>query len=518
MAPRDGATTDPAGLPFCTAETRHGRIQGLADCGVHRFMGVPYGAPTHGPNRFRPPRPPEPWSGLRECFGYGPVCPQVLTPGTNLYGRLIQFDLAAAQGGMGEDCLRLNIWTPGLKDGARRPVLFCIHGGGFAISSGNASLYDGAELARSADVVVVSVTHRLGAFGFLDLAAIGAPEDLSAAGIAGMLDLIAALEWVRDNIENFGGDSRCVMAFGQSGGGWKMSVLLAMPAARGLVHRAAVQSGSLLRVRTREEAAPHARALVEALGLTARTLARITDIPWQRILAAQMQVGAHRFIPVLDGTHLPHHPCDPQAPEESADVPLIVSTTLDDASLFLDNFSLDEAGLRHWLVTCHGERAAHVQRLYRARWPKKTPFLLQAQIVTDGLFRRPAHLHAERKAAQARAPVFCFRWDWASPALDGLYGAAHASDVAASLANHREALMGGSVRIAADLAAAMSSVWAAFARTGDPNGPLIPRWPVYALPGRSTLIFDERLRIENDPDADLRALWQDLPPPIDLFG
>jgi len=518
VAPHDGRAEDSVGSPFCTAETRHGRIQGLVDCGIHRFLGVPYGAPTGGPNRFRPPQKPAPWSGLRECFGYRPVSPQILTPLTNPYGRLIQFDLAAAQGGMSEDCLHLNIWTPGLQDGARRPVMFCIHGGGFAISSGNASLYDGAALARMADVVVVSVTHRLGAFGYLNLRDVGAPDEFAAAGVAGILDLVAALEWVRDNIESFGGDPRRVMAFGQSGGGWKTSVLLAMPAARGLIHRAAVQSGSLLRAQTRDEAAVQSHALLQALGLTARTVTRIAELPWQHILAAQARVGAHLFSPVLDEARLPHHPCDPGAPEESADIPLIVSTTLDDASLFFDNFALDEAGLRRWLEAQHGEAAARLHGSYRARWPSKTPFLLQAQIVTDGGFRRAAHVHAERKATQGRAPVYCYRWDWASPALDGLYGAAHASDVAASLGNYREALVGGGVRAATELGRALTSAWAAFARYGDPNNPHTPHWPAYALPSRSTLILDERLRIENDPDADLRVLWEGLPAPAGVLG
>lgn len=518
MPGREGIAGDVADLPFCEAETRHGRIQGLVDCGVHRFLGVPYAAPTGGRNRFRPPVPPAAWTGLRECFGYGPVCPQILTPLTNPYGRLIQFDLAAAQGGMSEDCLRLNIWTPGLRDGARRPVMFCIHGGGFAISSGNAPLYDGAELARTGDVVVVSVTHRLGAFGFLHLADLGAPQEFAASGMAGMLDLVAALEWVRDNIESFGGDPRCVMVFGQSGGGWKTSVLLAMPAACGLMHRAAVQSGSLLRVQTREEAAPHARELIRTLGLTPQTITRIGDVPWQHILAAQARIGAHLFTPVLDGAHLPRHPCDPAAPQESADIPLIISTTLDDASLFFDNFALDESGLAKWLQARHGDMAGELHRLYRGRRPDKTPFLLQAQIITDSGFRRFAHAHAQRKAAQRRAAVYCYRWDWTSPALDGLYGAAHASDVAASLANHREALLGGGVGPARELARSLSAAWLAFARHGDPSNPRTPRWPAYAIPTRCTLIFDERLRIENDPDADLRALWEGLPAPAGVLG
>lgn len=419
---------------------------------------------------------------------------------------------------MGEDCLHLNIWTPGLRDGARRPVMFCIHGGGFAISSGNASLYDGAQLARTADVVVISVTHRLGAFGFLNLADVSGHEEFAAAGVAGMLDLVAALEWVRDNIRNFGGDPHCVMAFGQSGGGWKTSVLLAMPGARGLFHRAAVQSGSLLRVQTRDEAALHARELVAVLGLTDKTIDRVTELPWQHILAAQARVGAHRFTPVLEGVHLPRHPCDPAAPQESAEVPLIVSTTLDDASLFFDNYSLDEATLGRWLEARYGPRADEIHRLYRGRWPAKTPFLLQAQIVTDGGFRRFAANHAQRKATQQCAAVYCYRWDWASPALDGLYGAVHASDVAASLGNYREALLGGGVRAAVDLGQALSAAWVAFARKGDPNNPRMPHWPAYASPTRSTLILDERLRIENDPDADLRVLWEGFPAPAGVLG
>jgi para-nitrobenzyl esterase len=519
VAQGNGAIEDCAGSAFCTAETRYGRVQGFSDCGVHRFLGVPYGAPTGGANRFRPPRPPAPWAGLRECFGYGPVCPQTLTPLTHPYGRLTQLDLAVAQGGMGEDCLRLNIWTPGLGDGIRRPVMFCIHGGGFAIGSGNASLYDGAQLAHSGDVVVVSVTHRLGALGFLSLADVGAPEEeFSVAGMAGMLDLVAALEWVRDNIEHFGGDPHCVMAFGQSGGGWKTSVLLAMPSVRGLVHRAAVQSGSLLRVQTREAAAANAHALLQDLGLTTGTVTRIGGLPWQYILAAQARIGAHRFTPVMDGICLQRHPFDPEAPAESADIPLIVSTTLDDASLFFDNFSLNEAELTRWLETRHGEVAGQIHRLYRARWPGKTPFLLQSQIVTDNGFRRFAHHQAERKAAQQRAAVYCYRWDWVSPALDGLYGAAHASDVAASLGNSREALLGGAAGAANELSEALTSAWVAFARHGDPNNPRMPHWPAYLQQNRSTLIFAERLRIENDPDADLRVLWEGLPAPATVFG
>ena len=253
-------------MEFCTVETASGQVRGLISSGVLQFKGVPYGASTAGTNRFQRPRRPPPWTGVRDCFGYGPVSPQVPYDVSHEYARLIQFDLNVAQGGMGEDCLHLNIWTPGTGRQDKRAVLFCIHGGGFAICSGNHPMYDGAKLASLGDVVVVAVTHRLSSFGYLDLADLDPSGRWTEAGAAGMLDLIAALEWVRDNIESFGGDPNCVTVCGQSGGGWKVSTLLGMPAARGLFHRAAVQSGSLVSHVPREVSAQVAQAFVQRLG------------------------------------------------------------------------------------------------------------------------------------------------------------------------------------------------------------------------------------------------------------
>ena len=503
---------------FCVAETATGRIRGLVNGGIRHFKAVPYGAPTGGKNRYLPPKPPEPWPGVRDCFGYGQVSPQIPTALENVYGQLIQYDLAVAQGGMGEDCLHLNIWTPGLRDGVKRPVMFSIHGGGFAISSGNAAMYDGAQLARRGDVVVVTVTHRLSSFGFLNLTDLGAPEEFAFSGVAGITDLVLALEWVRDNVANFGGDPGNVMIFGQSGGGWKTSALLATPAARGLFHRAAVQSGSLLRFQTREESVQLSAALVAELGLTKDRIARIREFSWDAMLAAQCKLGALMFGPVLDGTYLRHHPFDPEAPAESADIPLIVSTTLDDASLFFNNFDLDEPGLQQILGARYAEHAPAMLALYRRKWPEKPPYLLQTQIITDAGFRRFAHLQAERKAQQGRAPVFLYQWDWATPAFEGRFGAAHATDVSASLCNLRDAILGGGTGTGRHLGQLLSDSWIAFARSGHPGHAGLPAWPEFNSSSRAAMVFDEEVRVVHDHHGDIRAFWNRLPLAASVFG
>jgi para-nitrobenzyl esterase len=503
---------------FCVAETASGKIQGLIVDGVRQFRNVPYGASTGGANRFAPPRPPAPWTGARECFGHGPVSPQVPTPSTLAYGRLIRFDLAVAEGGMGEDCLHLNIWTPGVADGAKRAVMVSLHGGGFAISSGNSPIYDGARLARLGDVVVVTVTHRLGALGYLDLADVGAPDDFAYAGVAGIMDLVAALEWVRDNIANFGGDPSQVMIFGQSGGGWKTSALMATPAAKGLFHCAAVQSGSLLRFQTREQAAVVSAAFIAELGLTKADVATIRDLPWQALLAAQARIGAAAFAPVLDGTYLPRHPFDPAAPEESADVPLIISTTLDDAGLFFTDFGLDEDGLKAALLTRYGARSEGLLALYRETWPGDSPYLLLARLTTDAGFRRFAHTQAERKAARGGAPVWTYLWEWVSPGFDGMFGAVHGMDVPAAFSNDHEAILGAGSADARVMCRQLALAWVNFAKTGDPNHPAIPAWPPFDLIDRQTLVLDGAPRVVKDPRPAIRAFWSTMPEPTSVLG
>ncbi|HVC01891.1 MAG TPA: carboxylesterase family protein [Steroidobacteraceae bacterium] len=503
---------------FCVAETASGQVLGLMSGGVCQFKGVPYGASTAGAGRFKRPSPPVAWPGVRDCFGYGPVAPQCPADFANDYARLVHFDLNTGFGGVSEDCLHLNIWTPGTDRTARRAVLFSVHGGGFAIGSGNNPLYDGAKLASFGDVVVVTVTHRLASFGFLDLADLDSSGEWTDSGAAGMLDLVAALEWVRDNIANFGGDPGRVMIFGQSGGGWKVSTLLAMPAARGLFHRAAIQSGSLLRHLSRDEGARVAAAFVDKLGLRRGRLRELNELPWTQLLAAQSQVGSHLFAPVRDGVHLETDPYEPVAPVESCDVPLIVSTTLDDAGLFFSHFDLTEPELRRLLARSYGAAADHLLALYREHFPAKSPYLLHAQMVTDAGFRRFANAQAERKALQARAAVYTYLWEWPSPAFDGKFGAVHAIDVAASLHNERDPIMGGGGRDARMTCTRLASAWVNFAKTGSPNSEHIPDWPRFDGTRRSTMVFAADTRVVHDPYRPIREYWLGMPGPASVFG
>jgi para-nitrobenzyl esterase len=499
------------------AETTYGKVQGISIGHIKAFKGIPYGASTAGKNRFMPPQKPAPWGGVREAFAHGQISPQVPADLRRDYAMLIQWDLQP--GGMGEDCLTLNVWTPGLRDGQKRAVLVSFHGGGFSTGSSNAPGFDGSQLSRFGDVVVVSVNHRLSTLGYLYLSDLGAPPEFSQSGSVGLLDLVAALEWVRDNIENFGGDPQKVMIFGQSGGGAKTSAVLAMPSAKGLFQRAAVQSGSTLRLVTPENATRLTESLLEKLDIPKSRITDLQKIPWQQLLEAQTSLGFVRsqgFAPVVkEGTGLPHHPFDPVAPEESADVPVIISTTLEDGALGLDNFDLDEDGLKAFFQETFGSKTDEAYALYRQLNPGKSPFLVQAQVATDNR-RRFSMTQAERKAALGKAPAYVYLWTWPSPGFGGKFGAVHGTDVSASFHNYRDTIIGGGSPEGILMCDRLSSAWVAFAKTGSPNNPTMPEWPPYEPTNRSTMIFDNEMRVENDPRSAVRKLWSTMPPPTPI--
>jgi para-nitrobenzyl esterase len=518
MPCRPGRAAAP-GNPI--VETASGKIRGATADGICAFKGIPYGAATAGANRFMPPQKPMPWGGVREAVDWAGHAPQAF------FGRR-RPEVSRLSGPpdtvpTSEDCLTLNVWTPGLDTGTR-PVMVWFHGGAFSYGSANTPRTAGTNLARRGDVVVVTVNHRLNIFGFLDLAALGG-EEFSHSANAGALDLVAALEWVRDNIAKFGGDPGNVTIFGQSGGGGKVSTLLAMPAAKGLFQRAIVMSGAGIRMAEHDRSTKLAEAVLGEVGLTPGQLHQLQTLAVERLLAAiepaqrklapmgNRLLDRYGFGPVVDGHDLPRHPFDPTAPEVSDDVPVMVGGTRDENALFLApddavwNRSLGEDELKARVAKIAAADADRVLALYRRMHPSMNPAELLIEITTDSNFWVRSVLLAERKAAKGRAPVYMYSFNWRTPVLDGRLMAPHALDVPFVFDTLDQTGITGHSPAAASIAAVESASWASFARAGTPDNRAIPHWPAYTAADRATMMIDTEWRVQNDPQHDARLLW-----------
>ena len=495
-------------------ETEFGKIRGYISDGVYTFKGVAYGADTTGAGRFSAPRPPAPWAGVRPALAFGSICPQP----PEVQSPAAQFLLQPVLGAQSEDCLRLNIWTPSVNDQMRRPVMVWIHGGEFSTGSSQAlATYDGENLARSGDVVVVSVNHRLNTLGYLNLADLGADASFADAANAGMLDLVASLKWISANIERFGGDPGRVTLFGQSGGGLKITTLCAMPPAKGLFHRAIVESGSQVRLFQPEVTAALAGALLDELGLDRASVGRLRALPADALAAAAAKAQTRFYkqppfgqniwtlvgwAPTLDGRAIPTDPYDPANPL-FVDVPLIVGSTRYEfnPAVFgpgLGDVTDDELQAR--LAKAVGGQAAQIVATFRRRYPTLEAAYLSSIISATAFNRANAVEQARAKARQGGA-AYLYEFDWETPVLDGTPRAYHGSELPFVFQNTDLVAQatGGGPRPRA-LANRMSGAWVAFARTGDPNHAGLPAWPRVSGEALPTMVFDDDCQVENDGD------------------
>ena len=500
-----------ASSSVAVAQTANGKVAGYIQDGVTIFKGIPYAKA----NRFEAPVQADSWEGIRSCRQYGPVSPQGARSGWA--NDEFVFAFIWNDGVQGEDCLRLNVWTPAL-DSRKRPVMVWLHGGGYSAGSGQElPSYDGTSLAFAEDVVVVSINHRLNVLGFLDLSAYG--EKYAKSANAGLLDIVASLKWVRDNIAAFGGDPSNVTIFGQSGGGGKFFSLFVTFCAKGLFHKAIVQSGSMLRTMESKYSRKIGIATVRNLGLDASSIDKISEVPYGELLAAgekaiaQVKAEADRdgvasfifgWAPTVDGAVLPSQPFDPQAPAISADIPMIIGTTRHEFSMTTYVPALRNAGREEVIGILKGRYGEGTERfleLFAKAYPGSKP---ADMLDADFVFRPSAIEQALRKSLQGAAPVYMYMFNWESPVLDGILRSTHCMEIPFVFNNaDRHASMTGGGAQAMKLASKMSHCWAEFARCGKPSAEGLPEWEPFEAEKRAVMFFDNTCKMSYSHDKEL---------------
>jgi para-nitrobenzyl esterase len=508
------------GDDIAIADTQYGKVKGYVLRGVYYFLGMPYGADTSGANRFMPPQKPEPWTDIFPAVWWGNTAPQNME---NRYAnKLGSFRDHWNYDDVSEDCLRINVFTPGIRDGKKRPVLVWMHGGGFTNGNGiEQDGYYGENLARLGDVVYCSLNHRLGPMGFANFAGVGG-EKYAASGNVGVMDLVAALQWVHDNIENFGGDPGNVTIMGQSGGGAKVCTVTSMPSAKGLVHKAVVLSGATTRLGDKDYAEQLGSYVLKEAGLSPSEIDRLQEMPWKDYYALANRAAAKLaqesgmsglmggFSPCVDGTIIPQHPYSPGPSPSAADIPMIICSTTDEmspswADSSLENVTMDEviervkvrAGFRGGF----GDKAEQVVKAYAQAFPDKKPVEIWSLVSAN---RQGVVDLADAKSSQ-KPPVFVAWFGWQPPLFDNRMRAFHCVDICFWFYNTDLMLThtGGGARPRA-LSAKMAGSLLQFMNTGDPNGGGLPTWPRYTSDKGELMFLDDTSAAQNDPDREAR--------------
>ncbi len=503
-----------AGSDAIVINTRLGALEGIYEDKQCVFKGIPYASPPVGDLRWLPPQPPKPWRGVRQAKEFGAIAPQNQLPGAEIMSNLIIDEPQS------EDCLFLNIWTPGL-DRARRPVMVWIHGGAFIIGSGSQTMYRKNTLVPRGNVVLVSINYRMGALGFMNLKEITAGK-IPATGCEGLMDQIAAIEWVRNNIEAFGGDPDSITIFGESAGGMSVGCLMGMPSARGKFHKGILESGAANTVSSLEEGAAVAGEFLNVLGLKSSDTRTLRSLTAEQLMSAQQKLGdimrakdnrITPFQPVVDGSVMPELPLDAIKKGSASGVKTLAGTNLEEFKLF----SLTEPGLRiadeagmiarlsGFIPAQHVSGVIAAYRKGRERRGEETsPAAILGAIQTDLMFRIPV-LRLVEAQCRNNQPAYNYLFTWKSPAMGGILGACHALEIGFVFGNYDDTFCGTGPDADA-LSLRIQDAWVAFARTGDPSCESIGRWEPYGT-RRATMILGKSCRLENAPYEEERSIW-----------